>query len=165
MKMIQSPEFWSALAFGIVVFAVIKPGCRFLKKWGQKQADAILRQQKEAEDVLQKAKKLCAQYKTVYQNRGSERQKIMREAEKEIQFLEKEAVHQTEDRMTRKKQEVDLRLKMIAENGEQDIKRKMLSQLVKQTEIQLRSGQAEDTDELVKEACAALDRYEPALRQ
>ena len=165
MKVIQSPEFWTSLAFVVVAFMMIKPGYRFLKKWGQKKADIIIRQQKEAQDILQKAKALETQYKTVFQHRTAERKKALRDAEKEIRFLKDEALGQTEDRIKRKKREVELRLKMIAENGEQDIKRRMLSKLVKQTESLLQEKQEEDTQKIIEKACLALDRYGPALRQ
>ena len=165
MHFIQSPEFWSSSAFVLLVAVMARPAKRLLKKWGQKQASAVRKQQAEAAEVLKKAEALEAQYKSLYQKRNQERRKVMREAEQEIQFLEQDLLKQTNDRIARKNQEVDLRLKRIAENGRQDIKRKMLSRLVKQTENQLARTENEDMDDLIRKACEALENFAPALKQ
>ena len=165
MSVFQSPEFWSSSAFVLVVLGLMKPGNRLLKKWGQKQADQICKQQKDAKNVLKKAKTLKALYQAVYQNRNKERQKIMREANREIRFLEQEWLSQTHDRIARRNQETELRLKRIAENGQQDIKRKMLDRLVKQAQVGLAKSEDEDTDILIKKACQALEQYQSILKQ
>jgi len=165
MHFIQSPEFWSSSAFVLLVAVMARPAKRLLKKWGQKQASAVRKQQAEAAEVLKKAEVLEAQYKSLYQKRNQERRKVMREAEQEIQFLEQDLLKQTNDRIARKNQEVDLRLKRIAENGRQDIKRKMLSRLVKQAENQLAKTENEDMDDLIRKACEALENFAPALKQ
>ena len=165
MHFIQSPEFWSSSAFVLSVAVMARPAKRLLKKWGQKQADGIRKQQAEAADVLKKAEALEAQYKALYQKRSQERRKVMREVDREIQFLEQDLLKQTNDRIARKNQEVDLRLKRIAENGRQDIKRKMLSRLVKQTESQLAKTENENMDDVIKRACEALENFAPALKQ
>ena len=165
MHFIQSPEFWSSSAFVLLVAVMVRPAGRLLGKWGQKQADDIRKQQKEATEVLKKAEALEAQYKTLYQKRNQERRKVMREVDREIQFLKQDLLKQTNDRIARKNQEVDLRLNRIAENGRQDIKRKMLSRLVKQTENQLAKTENENMDDIIKKACEALENFAPALKQ
>jgi len=164
MNFIQSPEFWSSSAFVLLVLIMLKPAGRLLKKWGQKQADQIRRRQEEAEGVLKKAGEMRAQYKDLYQKRNQEHRKIMRQADREIQFLEQDLLKQTNERIARKNQEVDLRLKRIAENGRQDIKRKMLSYVVKQTENRLAEIKDENTDVLVEQACSALEKYASVLK-
>ena len=164
MNFIQSPEFWSSSAFVLLVLVMLKPASSLLKKWGQKQADQISWRQEEAESVLKKAKEIQVQYKGLYQRRNQERRKIMRQADREIKFLEQDLIKQTNERIARKNQEVDLRLKRIAENGRQDIKRKMLSYVVKQTENRLAEIKDENTDALVEQACSALEKYASVLK-
>ena len=111
MALIETPEFWSALAFILVVLFATDPLERALKAWGRRKAEAIQSQFDEAKKLVEQAEKLKQQYETAYARRGLERQKLMREAETEIRFLETEILSQSADQIGRKTQEVEMRLK------------------------------------------------------
>lgn len=161
---IQTPEFWTSIAFILAVVFAVRPIARLLIAWGQKQAEQIRKNQQAAHDVLEKAEALRDQYNAAYQNRYAERRKLMAEADSEIEFLETETQQRMQDRMAHKTQEVELRLKMIEENGRQDIKGKMLTRVVGEAKRSLErrrdsGAQNENTNELVKRAFEALEMH------
>ena len=167
MEFIETPEFWSTLAFLIIVLMSVRPLKRALKSWGKQQADGVRKQFDEAKNLVEQAEKLKQQYESAYVRRSSERQKLMREAETEIRFLEADALEHSSDQMRRKNQEVEMRLKMIAEHGRQDIKRKMLDRVVGKTEKMLAAqadGSDENTEYLTDRVCQALDSFEGILK-
>lgn len=168
IHLLQSPEFWTSLAFIIVVGIALRPVSRGLNRWAERQAAQIKQHQQEAQDILKKAEELKQQYEKSYRHRAAERQKIMKIADEEIIALTEETEQRIRDHQIRKKQEVELRLKMMAENGTQDIKRQMLTRVVRQTTALLeekRDNPSEQSDQLLKQAFAALDRYAGVLDQ
>jgi len=167
---LQAPEFWTSLAFVLVVTVSVRPVMRFLDKWAAGKAEEIRKRQQAAKDVLKKAEELKKQYEKTYQNRQAEQRQSLEAAENEITFLENETLQVASDRMARKNQEIELRLKMIEENGRQGIKSKMLTRVVSDTKnklIVMRDSEKiiENTDDLLKQAFDALDMYEPALKK
>ena len=167
MALIETPEFWSALAFILVVLFATDPLERALKAWGKRKAEAVQSQFDEAKKLVEQAEKLKQQYETAYARRGLERQKLMREAETEIRFLETEILSQSADQIGRKTQEVEMRLKMIAEHGRQDVKRKMLTQVIQKAEKLLINGKyqaKENPENLTDQVCQALDTFETVLK-
>ena len=166
----QAPEFWTSLAFILVVVVSIRPVMRYLNKWAAGKADEIQKRRQAAKDVLKKAEELKKQYEKTYQNRQVEQRQSLETAENEIAFLENETQQVAADRMARKNQEIELRLKMIEENGRHDIKSKMLSRVVSDTKnklIAMRDSEKiiENTDDLIKQAFNALETYEVALKK
>ena len=169
ISIIQTPEFWTSFAFVFVLFLSARPVMRYLEKWTQGQAEQIQKRRQEAQDVLKKAEALKKQYETAYQNRQVEQRQMLEAADTEISFLESETQQLTNDRMARKSQEIDLRLRMIEENGRQDIKSKMLARVVSEAQSQLQTLRdtgklAENTDVLIQQAFEALDTYAAALK-
>ncbi|MBR6411693.1 MAG: hypothetical protein IKS41_00845 [Alphaproteobacteria bacterium] len=170
MTFFETPEFWIAFAFVLVVLVAARPLMRALNAWGEKKAQAIQNQIEEAQKLADQAKKLKEQYEAAYARRSAERQKLMREAETEIRFLETEILDQSSDRVQRKNQEVEMRLKMIAEHGRQDVKQRMLSRVIRKTEQLLteqlgHQSKNENQDDLVENTCRALDSFESALNK
>jgi len=169
MGLIETPEFWSAFAFIVVILLAEKPLRRALDTWGKQRAKNIQNQIDEAQKLLDQAQKLRDQYEQAYTRRGLERQKLVREAETEIRFLETEALEQSSDRMRRKNQEVDMRLQMIAEHGRHDIKHQILERVVHKAEKLLvikrdTDTPKADTDRLTDDVCGALDSFETVLK-
>ena len=167
---LQSPEFWTSLAFLIVVGVMTKPVMRFLNRWGQKKAEQIQADQQTARDLLEKAKALKNRYEAAYRNRQAEREKLLAEADQEIMVLEADTLCHLKEHMAHKAQEVALRLKMIEENGRQDIKGKMLARVLSDCRSRLETlrddGQTDtDVSELLDRACRALDAYQTALKK
>ncbi|MBQ7413092.1 MAG: hypothetical protein IJV07_02310 [Alphaproteobacteria bacterium] len=168
IHILQSPEFWTAMAFIFVVGMASRPVLRGLNHWAERQAQKIRSHQEEAEAVLKKAKDLKQTYEKNYRHRFVERQRIMRAADDEIAALTAQTEQRMRDRQIRKKQEVELRLKMMAENGRQDIKRQMLNRVIRQTANLLeerRDHSTEQSSDLLKQAFVALDRYAGVLDQ
>jgi len=166
MTLFQSAEFWVGLAFVMVLCLALYPLCKWLSAWGEKQANLVRNRLDEANALKVKAEKLAKQYEQAYQKRTQERQHLIQEADKEIQFLKTDALQQSHDRMQRKQQEVAIRLKMIEENGRQDIKRKMLKQVVNKTKTLLKANRnalADNPETLTDQVCQALDEYQPIL--
>ena len=168
MAFLETPEFWSAFAFILVVLVVGRPLRRALSAWGERKAKAIQDQIDEAQKLVKQAEKLKEQYRMAYARRSSERQKLMREADTEIRFLETELSDQSSDRVRRKSQEVEMRLKMIAEHGRQDVKKRMVTRVINKTEKLLENreeytSENENMNDLVENACRALDTFKSAL--
>ena len=164
MEFIKTPEFWLALAFVLVLLIAGRPLKRGLEKWGSEKAKAIQKQFDEAQQLKEHAEKLKEQYQKAYTQRSSARQKLMHEAEVESRFLETELLGQSSDRLKRKKQEVEMRLKMIAEHGRQNVKRQMLNRVIQKTEKLLMRQQGGQSDDLVDQVCQALDSFENVLK-
>ena len=165
---LQSPEFWTAMAFIFVVGVALRPVLRGLNRWAGRQAEQIRLNRQEAEAVLKKAKDLKQTYEKNYRHRAVERQRIMKAADDEIVALTAETEQRMRDRQIRKKQEVELRLKMMAESGRQDIKRQMLNRVIRQTANLLeerRDNPSEQSADLLKQAFSALDQYAGVLDQ
>lgn len=159
MTIFSSPEFWVSFAFILVVMIFVHPLFRSLSRWTEKQADFIRQEQKEAKDILKKAEEIKKKYEKAYLNRFTEKQKMLQEAEREIAVLDEETHLMTLDKINRKKQELDLRLKMIEENGRQDIKSKMLSQILSDTRYRLKKRETdENMEEVLKNALNILDK-------
>ena len=167
---LQSAEFWTGVAFCGVFLGMLWPLGRYLKRWGLFQADRVLAEQRAADQVLAEAEALKTQYESAYQKRQAERQKMILEAEADIAFLATEAQKRLADRKMRQTQEVQLRLKIIEENGHRDIQRKLVEHLMTTVNQRFRQRQAagsivENPDELVTHACHTLDAWADALRQ
>ena len=157
MEFFETPEFWSATAFFLVVLVVVGPASRALESWGKRRAETVQSRFDEAQKLVDQAKQLKEQYQVSYAGRNAERQKLMREADVEIRFLETELLGQSADQMRRKTQEVEMRLKMIAEHGRQDVKRKMLKKVVQKTEKLFKKKPKENLNASVGRLIGALD--------
>ena len=163
-----TPEFWTAIAFVGVLIILMRPLRRVLRTWTEKQAGILRQRQQEAEDVLKKAQELHQTYETGYRGRMAERQKMMLEADSEIAALEENARRETAERITRRRQEVAVRLKTMADNGRQNLQQQMLDAVVAETKKQLEERSqvgTENMDDTVNRACQMLETYRPVLNK
>ena len=157
-NIISSPEFWTSFAFVLVIGLFMRPLLRGMRKWTDKRVNLIQKEQNEAREVLKKAEEMKKKYEKAYLNRFSEKQQMMQEADNEISALDEETHILTTDRINHKKQEIELRLKMIEENGRQDIKTKMLNQIIENTRSRLKKNELiEDSEEVLQNALIVLD--------
>ena len=167
MAILESAEFWSSCAFLILCVVLYRPTQRYLKGWTKRQADKIRAAQQEADDVLEKAKKLHQSYGEAYQNRMAERHQMMVEADGEIEALDKETKREAEERMARRRKEVDFRLKTMTDQGHQNIKQQLVSDIMQKAQHQLEEerdlGGSDDPNALVQRACETLEKYAPVL--
>jgi F-type H+-transporting ATPase subunit b len=143
-QIFENPEFWSAVAFVIVVLVALRPVRRFLNKWTDKQKTIILNRQKEADDILDKAKNLKLKYDKIYQDRWLEQKQMLEQADSEISLLKAEVEQSTGDKISRKNQEMAIRLKTIEENGYQNVKNKVLSKVISETKKMFKTCLNED---------------------
>ena len=158
IELFSSPEFWNGFAFLIVIAVFVRPFLRAVKRWTEKKVALMRQEQTAAKDVLLKAGEIKEKYEKAYANRFAEKRRLMQEADNEIAVLDEEMYLLTTDRINRKKQEVDLRLKMIEENGRQDIKRKMLNQILEDTRRRLKKKEfSENAEDVLQNALNALD--------
>ena len=144
IQIFENPEFWSAVAFIIVVLVAMRPIGRFLNKWTDKQKMIILKNQKEADDILDKAKNLKLKYDKIYQDRWLKQKQMLEQADLEISVLKAEVEHSTSDKISRKNQEMAVRLKTIEENGYQNVKNKVLSKVISETKKMFKTCLNED---------------------
>ena len=157
-NIISSPEFWTSFAFILVIGLFMRPLLQGMRKWTDKRVNLIQKEQNEAREVLKKAEEMKKKYEKAYLNRFSEKQQMMQEADNEISALDEETHILTTDRINHKKQEIELRLKMIEENGRQDIKTKMLNQIIENTRSRLKKNELiEDSEEVLQNALIVLD--------
>ena len=144
IQIFENPECWSAVAFIIVVLVAMRPIGRFLNKWTDKQKMIILKNQKEADDILDKAKNLKLKYDKIYQDRWLKQKQMLEQADLEISVLKAEVEHSTSDKISRKNQEMAVRLKTIEENGYQNVKNKVLSKVISETKKMFKTCLNED---------------------
>ena len=158
IEFFSSPEFWNGFAFLIVIAVFVRPFLRAVKRWTERKVTLMRQEQTAAKDVLLKAGEIKEKYEKAYANRFAEKRRLMQEADNEIAVLDEEMYLLTTDRINRKKQEVDLRLKMIEENGRQDIKRKMLNQILEDTRRRLKKKEfSENAEDVLQNALNTLD--------
>lgn len=160
----KNPEFWTSIAFLCIVGIFLRPLARYLNRWAQKQAALVQKNREEARSIRKKAENLLKQYESINRHRESDRERLLAEADAEIALLEQESDQRTADRIIHKKQEIDLRLKTIEENGRQDIKNKVLNRIITLTRKKLLLRQnggtfSEDLDVTVDRVLTALDEY------
>ncbi len=166
----HSAEFWSSVAFVIVVAVALRPVGRYLNRWTKRQDAQITAELEQAKNLRAQAEELKDEYQKAFQNRWKERAKLMREADREIEDLRAETESKTHDRILHKRQEVALRLKVIEENGRQEVKNQMLSKVVRCAGERLRAqseapASAVETDQMVAQALAAVDAMAPILKK
>lgn len=155
---LSSSEFWTGFAFVLVVGLFMRPLLRGMSKWTDKRVNLIQKEQNEAREVLKKAEEMKKKYEKAYLNRFSEKQQMMQEADNEISALDEEMHILTTDRINHKKQEIELRLKMIEENGRQDIKTKMLNQILSDTRRYLKKQESsENAEDVLQNAFSVLE--------
>lgn len=167
---LKNPEFWTATAFILVVGAGMRPLFRFLKRWAARQADAVRQTAQQAADMRQKAQALKDKYEASYRGRWTVQRTLMEQADAEVERLTADATAQARERMARKNQEIEIRLNMIADNGRQDIKGKMLARVVadarrRAAERRDDPGYTEQASVVLDETLAALDTYAPLLQK
>lgn len=166
----ENPEFWSAVAFVLVVLVALRPVIRFLNKWTDKQGMIILNRQKEAFDILEKAKNLKLKYDKMYQNRWLDQKQMLEQADAEISVLDAELKQTTSDKIARKNQEIAVRLKNIEENGFQNVKNKVLSKVISEAKkiFKMRfDGDeiSENTDDLLETVFHVLKNKKDLLKK
>ena len=162
----HSSEFWSACAFLALLLFSLRPLHRALHRWGCRQADAVRARQRAARDVLRQAVTLCRQYEAAYRHRQTERLDLLAAADSEIAFLEADTRRQTTDLLRRHRQEIDLRLRMIADNGRRDMQTRLLTTLMTKTRERLATTpRPTNSKDVLQRAFAALDMYAPALKK
>lgn len=130
---IKGPEFWMSFAFFVILFISFKPLKQYLDNWGKAQAAKVQAKLEEPAKLREQAQMLLEKYEEHTKNRESERADMMKKAEEEIDFLQKEFDQRMKDRLERKKRETETRLQMIYDNGITDMKNQMLHLIVKKT--------------------------------
>ena len=101
--------------------------------WGQARANEVQAKLDEPANLRKEAEALLAKYENHTKNRDAEYADIMKQAEAEIDFLQKDFDERLKERLARKDKETEVRLQMIYDNGVKDMKNKMLKLVVKRT--------------------------------
>ncbi|MGN1063026.1 MAG: hypothetical protein ACI4QM_01730, partial [Alphaproteobacteria bacterium] len=109
IELIKGPEFWMTFAFFLVLALAVRPIGRILSQWGQARADEIRAKLDEPVRLRTQAEELLAKYENHTKNRTQEHNEIIRAAESEIDFLQKEADQKLKDRLMRKENETAVR--------------------------------------------------------
>lgn len=161
---IQGPEFWMSFAFFAVILIAFKPLRKGLLAWGQARADDVQAKLDEPAKLRQEAEALLVKYQSHTKNKETEYAEIMKQAESEIDFLQKDFDERLKERLVRKDKETEVRLQMIYENGVKDMKNKMLKLVIKRTyEILLHHHKTKK--DATKEIDKALDSVYETLKQ
>jgi len=156
--MISHPEFWTSLAFVLIVILALRPVGRTLKKWTLAEDEKIQQARDEVEALCQKAEELRAGYEKAYMTRFDTKEEKMKEAEQEIALLKKEVAKESEEKTDHVNQEMSLRLKMIEETGLGNLKKQLVDQVVSETQKKLAETHIkENADFIISEAFEALD--------
>lgn len=170
MTAIQSPEFWVSIGFVLVVIVAFRPLKRYLATWGKKEAEHVQADIQNARKLKEEAADLLASYRKKTRRKNKERDEILASAGQEIDFLWREAEQKIKDQQAHKKQEAEHRLKMMQEQGHQEIKNKILTAVLQKTEQQILAQQksgtlTEDMDETLKKFFETLDNEAEELQK
>lgn len=97
------PEFWVAVAFVVVVAAIVRPFLRFVTGALDRRNDAIRARLEEAQKLREEAQDLLASFQRKQREAVREAEEIVEDARKETQRLSEEAADDLEKSMARRK--------------------------------------------------------------
>ncbi len=170
VTILQNPEFWVSLAFVLVVLIAFRPLGHYLSSWGQKRAKHIEEDIQHAQALEEEAAQLLASYRKKERRKNKERAEILASAGQEIDFLWREAEQKITDQRTHKKQEAEHRLKMLQEQGHQEIKNKILMSVLQKTEQKILTHQqngtmTENMDHTIDMLCHMLEEQAENIKR
>ena len=102
--MLQTPEFWVAVAFVITVAAIFKPVSRIVLSGLDKRSDRIREQLEEAQKLREEAQKTLAEYQRMQRDAVQEAEQILANAAKEVTALRKRAEEDLKAQLARREQ-------------------------------------------------------------
>ncbi len=163
LQMIQGPEFWMTLAFFTVIVIAFRPMKRRLSEWGKHQADDVREKLDEPARLRKQAEDLLEKYESHTKNRDAEYAEIIKKAEDEIDFLQKDFDIKLKERLERKEKETAVRLQMIKDNGIKEMENQMLRLVVKRTYEKLAEHASQKNS--TKEMDIALESIYSSLKE
>ena len=101
----ESPEFWVAIAFVLVVIVAFKPAARAITGTLDARAAKIREQIEEARKLREDAQALLAEYQKKQRDAMAEAEKIIAQARAEAARLKIDAEKDLENAITRRKQQ------------------------------------------------------------
>lgn len=117
----QSGEFWVAIAFVLVMSALLKPLLKAGKNLITKRIIRIKRELQEAESLKLEAQKLYADYERKFLNTDKEVADIIKEQENVIEETKEKKIRELNLYLQRKSNEVDNRIEREFEQVGQEI--------------------------------------------
>ena len=117
----QSAEFWVAMAFCLVMAALLKPLLKAGKNLITKRIIRIKRELQEAENLKLEAQKLYAEYERKFINTDKEVADIVKEQENAIEEIKEKKEREMNLYLQRKSSEVDSRIEQELEQVEEEI--------------------------------------------
>lgn len=133
LTIISSPEFWISFAFVAVILMAFRPIGRYLRAWGKRRADSIQQSLDDAKNLRAKAEALLAEYEQKTKHKDRERAGIMKRAQREAARLQKEMAEKLTERLEKQEEDMASRLRLVREQGQRELKDKMLGMLMTQT--------------------------------
>lgn len=106
----QSPEFWVAVAFILVVVSLGKPVGKLIRSMLVKRIDGITQRIHDAANLQDDAQKMLADYERKFKNAEAEADTILQKSAKEIEFLKNESIAKLEKEMKSKEKDTAERL-------------------------------------------------------
>lgn len=162
MSELESPEFWAAVGFCLIVIAGAKPVFQKLKVWSQSQAETVQKELGEAHTLRKEAEDLYARYEEHTRHLDKEKAAILQAAEKEVLSLQQDADEALSNRLAHKQQDVQERIALIQENAHKDLVDKMLQQVISKTKDLLSEKEIRQTS---ADMDIALDQVLKTLEQ
>lgn len=119
----QSPEFWVAVSFVLVVVFLARPISRIFKKMMIKRIYAIANRIQEASDLKDDAQKLLVEYEKKFIRAKEEAENILEKSEREINLIKKESLNRLERDMATKEKEAHMRIETAQVEASKEIAR------------------------------------------
>ncbi len=155
MHIVSGPEFWLSVSFFAVLLLSVRPLSRYLKNWGAVRRAQIQSEIDETALLRQKAEDLLAEYREKTRNKSKERAAILKRAREEAAYLKTEANQKLQERLQKQDADLAVRLSLMKEQEQRDLKDKMLKNVMTQT-THLLTGSTRNDE---KQTDAALDLF------
>ena len=105
--MLEDPTFWVAVAFIIVVGALLRPGIRFVTKSLDGRAEKIAAQLNEAEALRVEAQNLLSEYKHKQRDAIEEAERMLEHAKEEVARAQAQGAKDLEQALARRQQQAE----------------------------------------------------------
>ncbi len=146
MSTVNSPEFWMAVAFVLLVVIAYNPTRKFLIAWGAKRAQTISDEIENAAALRAEAETLLEQYEGHTQNRNAEKDALILEGEQAVRVMQQEMDDALKIRIAQKQQDTADKISLMHKTVQQNLKQDILQKVVQKTTALLETSAVHETE-------------------
>lgn len=131
----KTPEFWTGVAFVLVVLLLFKVVKKALSMLLDKRINSIVRRIDDAENLKTEARLLLAEYEEKVDNVGAEVDEILKKSKKDITAFKNKSVKEIENQITLQEKYIDERIANIKNRASAEIVNFVSEQTIKNLKI------------------------------